>query len=168
MSVLLAAAVTFTPMPNGCLQAQLDLNDLAHETFSRSVRHAAVELLDVASRCNPKVSPLPDHQVSHPPASTPSGGVERWRGLVTQYFNPEDVDTALCLIGFESAGNPDAINPSSGARGLMQVMPSWAPQFNVKVDDLLNPDVNLSIAASLRYSLGWTQWAPYVRGECRG
>lgn len=92
-------------------------------------------------------------------------GVERWRELVAEYFLAEDVDRALCLMGYESNGNPDAYNPS-GARGLMQVLGGWASEYGVSKSDLFNPDINLRIAADLRYSYGWTQWSPYNRGLC--
>ncbi|TFH60886.1 MAG: hypothetical protein E4G90_09865, partial [Gemmatimonadales bacterium] len=52
--------------------------------------------------------------------------VEQWRSLVTAYF-PGSVDLVMCLIRWESGGNPNAINQQgSGARGLLQVMPFWA------------------------------------------
>lgn len=175
MTILLTAAITFTPMPNGCLDAQLDLNDLAHEHWSRGVRLDVLDLLTELRRCasstveaaeSPPPSPV---QQPVDPVSVPGSGVERWRGLVSEHFNTEDVDTALCLMGYESAGDPGAINPSSGARGLMQVMPDWAPIYGYAVDDLLDPSVNLAVAAALRYATwgGWDQWSPYQRGLCR-
>jgi hypothetical protein len=55
--------------------------------------------------------------------------VEEWRPLVAGHFPPEAVDTALCLMELESAGNPSAQNPSSGASGLFQVLPSWVGRW---------------------------------------
>lgn len=92
---------------------------------------------------------------------------ERWRSLVAFYFAPEDVDRAVCLIGFESGGNPGAVNPTSGAAGLMQVMPFWAARHGYEDDLLLNPAVNLWMARRIRDEQGWGAWTPYQRGECR-
>ena len=91
--------------------------------------------------------------------------VEQWRALVAVYFN--DVETALCLIAAESGGNPDARNPSSGASGLLQVLPSWASVFGYKSSDLFDPAINLEISAALYADGGWGHWSPWLRGECR-
>ena len=85
--------------------------------------------------------------------------VEQWRPLVAGHFAPEDVDRALCLMQYESGGNPDAYNPS-GARGLMQVLGGWADDYGVAKDDLFIPEINLFIAADLKARYGWTQWSP--------
>jgi Transglycosylase SLT domain len=92
---------------------------------------------------------------------------ERWRGVAAFYFAPEDVDRVICLIGFESGGNPAAVNPTSGAAGLMQVMPFWAARHDYEQDLLFNPAVNLWIASQIRDEQGWGAWTPYQRGECR-
>lgn len=93
--------------------------------------------------------------------------VDRWGPLVASYFNPEDVDRALCLMELESAGDPEARNPSSGASGLMQVMPFWAGYFGYSPSDLFEPWTNLEVAARIRDQQGWGAWSPYVRGLCR-
>lgn len=94
-----------------------------------------------------------------------NAGVEQWRSLVAQYFRAEDVDRALCLMWYESRGDPNAYN-SSGASGLMQVMASWAVKFGVSKDALFDPATNLRIASQLR-EISWNQWNPYKRGLCR-
>ena len=104
--------------------------------------------------------------VSFSTGSRMGTNVEQWRVLVAAYFRPEDVDRALCLMSYESGGNPDAYNPS-GARGLMQVLGGHADNYGVTKEDLFDPSINLFIAADLRYSYGWTQWSPYNRGLCR-
>lgn len=119
---------------------------------------------------------LPTRRRSSPssnPTSTPessppshSSGVEQWRPLVTAHFGA-DTDRALCLMGFESGGDPGARNPSSGAAGLMQVMPFWAPEYGVSYEALFDPETNILIAKGIRDSQGWTAWSPYKRGECR-
>jgi hypothetical protein len=94
--------------------------------------------------------------------------VEEWRPLVAGHFNPEDVDMALCLMSFESGGNPNAKNPRSSARGLMQIMASvWAEEYGFSYDDLYTPEINLFVARKVKDTQGWGAWAPYNRGECR-
>lgn len=94
-------------------------------------------------------------------------GVDRWGPLVASYFHPEDVDRALCLMELESAGDPGAKNPSSGASGLMQVMPFWAGHFGYSASDLFDPWINIEVAAMIRDQQGWAAWSPYGRGLCR-
>lgn len=93
-----------------------------------------------------------------------NAGVEQWRSLVAVYFQSEDVDRALCLMWYESRGDPNAYN-SSGASGLMQVLSGWADDFGVTKADLFDPATNLWIASELR-KIGWNQWSPYRRGLC--
>ena len=94
------------------------------------------------------------------------GTVDQWRGLVESFFGAE-TDTALCLMGYESEGNPNAYNRSSGASGLMQVLASWAPKFGYHPRDLFDPVVNLKISAALYADGGWGHWSPWNRGLCR-
>ncbi|HSJ83802.1 MAG TPA: lytic transglycosylase domain-containing protein [Acidimicrobiia bacterium] len=91
----------------------------------------------------------------------------RWRDLVEVYFDGDDVDRVICLMEKESGGNPNARNRSSGASGLMQVMPGWADVFGYSPDDLFDPTVNLWIASRIRHDQGWNAWTPYQRGSCR-
>lgn len=107
-------------------------------------------------------------------ASTPSAprpsvewdvgaGVEQWRGLVASYFPAGEVERALCIMWFESRGDPNAKNPSSGAAGLFQVMPFWWDHYG---GDRYDPTTNVSVASLILASQGWTAWSPYKRGEC--
>jgi soluble lytic murein transglycosylase-like protein len=97
-----------------------------------------------------------------------SSDVEEWRPLVAGHFEPEDVDRILCLMEHESGGNPNAANPRSSARGLMQVMASvWATEFDVTWDQLYEPEINLYVARQILDRQGFTAWAPYNRGLCR-
>lgn len=93
--------------------------------------------------------------------------VERWAPLVASYFRPEDVERVMCLMQLESRGDPSAVNPTSGATGLMQVMPFWARRFGHTRADLKDPLVNLDISAWILDQHGWTSWSPYKRGSCR-
>ncbi len=54
-------------------------------------------------------------------------GVEAWRPLVAANFPERLVEEALQVMQCESGGNPNAVNPYSGASGLFQFLPStWA------------------------------------------
>lgn len=111
----------------------------------------------------------PPQDFDVPPGRYPEM-VEQWRPLVAGHFGdlgPDAVDTALCLMVFESGGKASARNPSSGASGLMQVLPSWAPKFDLDPADLFTPEVNLWVARQLYDDGGWHHWSPYQRGECR-
>ena len=57
-------------------------------------------------------------------SSTFPEAVEQWRGLVAAHFAPARVDEALAIIECESRGDPNATNPTSGAAGLFQFIPS--------------------------------------------
>lgn len=94
--------------------------------------------------------------------------VERWRPLITAQFPDEEVDTALCIVQHESAGNPQAANPSSTASGLFQILGSlWGPRFGVSYAQLHQPDINVRIARQIWEQQGWWAWSPYQRGACR-
>jgi hypothetical protein len=97
-----------------------------------------------------------------------AGDTERWRPLVSLYFPPDEVETALCIIGHESNGDPEADNPTSSARGLFQVLGSlWAPHYRVAHADLDDPIINTRIAVDIWEDYGWWAWSPYQRGACR-
>ncbi len=95
----------------------------------------------------------------HPPA------VEQWRSLVEQFFPSNRVEEALVIIGCESNGDPDAVNPYSGAAGLFQFLPStWAstaPKAGYPEASPYDPEANTASAAWLanRYEeLGLYYW----------
>ncbi len=92
---------------------------------------------------------------------------EQWTDLVSHYFDAGDVDRVICLIAKESGGNPDALNPKTGASGLMQVMPFWAEAASIDSERLFEPQVNLWLARSILEIQGWSAWSPYRRGACR-
>ncbi|HLF43231.1 MAG TPA: lytic transglycosylase domain-containing protein [Acidimicrobiia bacterium] len=108
-------------------------------------------------------------QASKSPARGMGSDVEQWRSLVDAHFGDLGavaVETALCLMARESGGNPTARNVSSGATGLMQVLPSWAPRFGLTRSDLEDPEINLWVSRQLYDDGGWGHWSPYNRGEC--
>lgn len=78
--------------------------------------------------------------------------VMSWISLVTTLTStcqpPIDAAVILAIIYRESRGDPNAINPHSGATGLMQVMPREA---NPKIfgdrptqEELLDPETNIT------------------------
>lgn len=96
---------------------------------------------------------------NHPPA------VEQWRSLVEQFFPSNRVEEALRIINCESNGDPDAVNPYSGAAGLFQFLPStWAstaPKAGYPEASPYDPEANVATAAWLanRYQeLGYPYW----------
>ena len=91
--------------------------------------------------------------------------VLQWTDLILVYFPPADLDLVLCIMGYESGGNPNAYN-SSGASGLMQILASWADNFGYVPGDLFDPAINLEIAKALRDDT-WNHWNPYRDGRCR-
>lgn len=92
--------------------------------------------------------------------------VERYRPLAEAYFTGE-VELALCVMKWESGGNPNARNTSSGASGLWQVMPFWATSFDLASAEMLyEPGVNAWVASEIRRLQGWTAWSAYNRGKC--
>ncbi len=91
--------------------------------------------------------------------------VERWRGLVEQFFPADRVEQALRIINCESNGDPNAMNPYSGAAGLFQFIPStWAttaPKAGYPNSSPYEPEPNTASAAWLanRYiDLGLPYW----------
>ena len=84
--------------------------------------------------------------------------------LILLYFPESDLNRVLCIMGYESGGNPNAYN-SSGASGLMQILASWAPRFGYTAGDLFDPNTNLWIARQLRDET-WSHWNPVKEGRC--
>ncbi len=111
-----------------------------------------------------------------PPAhhhhQTFGAGVEQWRDLVARYFAQEDVDTVLCLMVYESNGDPNAHNPTPGstATGLMQIVTRiWSPELGIPAADFTDPEINISAARRIRdIHQGWDAWSPYNGGLCHG
>ncbi len=107
----------------------------------------------------------------------PSAGVAQWEPLVSRYFEPADVNTALCLIGYESyGGDPNAYNEGSGASGLFQHLPKYWADRSAKAGwagaDIFDPEANTAVAAWLADESikghGWHHWTPYNGGLCHG
>lgn len=132
------------------------------EEFQETIHSHPWYLNPPARRSSPTPSPPAVSGVSVEP------GVEQWRGLVAAHFPADQVDRALCVMWHESRGDPNAKNPTSTARGLMQILASlWAPHFGLAYDDLYDPDTNMRVARQVWDMQGWWAWSPYKRGLCR-
>lgn len=109
-------------------------------------------------------SPRPAQEVNPSrDTSMGNGQVEQWRGLVSRHFPANAVDTMLCIMRFESGGNPTAVNPSSGAAGLFQVMPFWWAEFG---GDRFDPATNVRVANQIWQRQGYRAWSVYKKGRC--
>ena len=107
--------------------------------------------------------------------------VVQWGGLAWEIFGA-DAPAALCLIAFESSGNPDAElrHPAKDSTidvmvGLMQInhddvqgrqpvgLERWQEQRRWKTKRLVawlkQPEVNLQVARSRQLAAGWAPWA---------
>jgi septal ring factor EnvC (AmiA/AmiB activator) len=98
-------------------------------------------------------------------------GVEQWRPLVAAHFPADRVDDALRIMGCESNGDPDAVNPYTGASGLYQFIPStWAvASVSAGVGDrsVFDGEANIIAAAWLSgyyEANGQSPWEPW---HCR-
>ena len=98
------------------------------------------------------------------PSRRVGSNVEQWRPLVAAHFPPDTVDTMLCLMGYESGGNPEAQNPNSTAAGLFQIMGFWWDEYG---GDRYDPETNVALARTIYDQQGYGAWNPYNRGLCR-
>ena len=87
--------------------------------------------------------------------------VEQWRPLVRESLQARGVwepwreDWFLATMQCESGGNPDAVNASSGASGLMQHLPGYWAERAVKAgrpgEDRFDPAANIDVSAWLAF-----------------
>lgn len=86
------------------------------------------------------------------------------RELVTEYFQPDDVNRAIRVAWCVSAFNPAAVNPATGSSGLFQHLPDvWAERSAAAghpMSSIFDPDANVAVAAWMLYELpgGWSHW----------
>lgn len=74
------------------------------------------------------------------------GEANYYAALIYVYSNKNGLDPFLVysIIQTESHFVPDAVSPK-GARGLMQVMPSWGEAFGIRPDELFHPAINVRV-----------------------
>ena len=131
----------------------------ARATYIRSLDLAKLEALN-----GPYSAPHAPH-ATFAPKSTPYTGsdvVERWRPLVEVYFKATDVEWALKIIACESGGNPNAANPTSSARGLLQHLGRFWPQRSEAAGwggaSIFDPEANIAVGAWLLNKNGKASW----------
>lgn len=86
-----------------------------------------------------------------PQAVAPTVVAGDWAALVSSL--PWDAATAMRIVSCESGGRPWAVNPSSGAAGLFQIL--GGP---------LEPLANVRLAFSMYSQRGWQPW--YSSAKC--
>ena len=115
------APPTYDPDPLAILESRVEAKPPLRRSRPRSSRsHARLDGLGGGMEA-PRGRPLPTRSRRHSPL--PDGARE--------------------------CRNPNAQNPSSGASGLFQVLPSWADNFGVRPVDLFVPEINTYIARQL-------------------
>lgn len=92
--------------------------------------------------------------------------VERWRSLVEHEFKTRglpdaDVDKALYVIDGESGGDPLAANPTSSARGLVQM----TDVHGIPEETRYDPVASVKWMADQVADHGWTDWGEGVTYE---
>lgn len=122
---------------------------------------AALTLASVTA-CTPDITALVDWITERETAASAAGlpcpiyaDDLAWRGLPERF---------LYVIERESRCDPGAVNASSGALGLTQVMPSWLPTLcregiACARSDLLNAQRNLDAAALIYSVQGADAWS---------
>ncbi len=95
--------------------------------------------------------------------------VEAWRPLVETYFAPDLAEDAMYILQCESLGDPEAVNPYSGAAGLFQFMPgTWAVasvKAGVADRSVFDGEANIIAASWLAEyyrSRGYDPWLPWA------
>jgi hypothetical protein len=164
-----ADSVAVLRTSSGMLYVKLD-NAAGVADYSIPIRHDVVTALVAPPQhagYDDPVEPLPE-----PPATEWPPEVERWRGLVAEYFDPERVEEALSVISCESNGDDTITNPVSGAAGLFQFMETtwdWVAG-EMEIGDYaggapLDAELNIAAAAWLvDYSIAndqaaWHHWS---------
>lgn len=107
---------------------------------------------------------------------TPPGGLaqvnfksaEPFMPLFRKYFREEDIPKVIWTTHWESGFNPNAVNPSSGATGLLQnLTKEGGNPDRLTQAELKDPDTNLRESAKLLYGPGgkdapqgkaWSHW----------
>jgi soluble lytic murein transglycosylase-like protein len=94
---------------------------------------------------------FPTLDLAAPGISARVSRVNTWATLSSQIGGAKGVPLAW-VLGFifsESAGYPNAVSQSVGARGLMQVLPSTAKNLGFDPDALFDPATNIAAGTTL-------------------
>lgn len=78
------------------------------------------------------------------------GKANYYAALIYAFSKQHELDPYLVysIIHIESSFVSTAVSPK-GARGLMQVMPSWSATFNISLDDLFHPATNIRVGTAI-------------------
>ena len=127
---------------------------------------------------SPRISVAPEGTLISPPTTTTTVPVVAPTTTTTQPLAASQAPTAVvstsapasssddaifnCIIAHESGGDPGAVNPSSGAGGLFQFLPSsWLAygggQF-ASLPNLATADQQWQIARAAKAESGWYPW----------
>lgn len=164
--------------PELCDETTQQLQELVdYEFFSGFVVSQLQEIIPIwQAAC--RIDPPREEHPTHSGSPSYTGGAERWRALVSAYFGVSDIETALCIINYETGftGDPNSKNPYSSAAGLFQflrstwdnMVPSSVTGGSYASGQVYQPEANIRSAAWLQQDAGWRQWSPWNRGLCRG
>lgn len=104
------------------------------------------------------------------PGTTPAGG--SGVDLIHRYFPASEWAPAICTMGHESQFHSWAVNPSSGAAGYFQFMPSVWPGLSAAAGwggySALNGPANVATAAHTVAVMGWNPWMDFAAYWCPG
>jgi hypothetical protein len=136
-----------------------------HSRLRQQARESAPE---VGSDGDPPPSPLPPS----PPPSL-SLGRKAVMELISERFaslGTRTEEVALCVAEAESTFDPLAVNPSTGAAGVFQFLPStWASLSELADhggDSVFDARANVAVAAWTVAEYGWHPWRS-VAADCR-
>lgn len=126
-------------------------SDLGAKPFPRAPHVRRVTIAKERSRSAP-AHVLKPPSTSPPPVHT-GGSYGSLHAMVCSFG--WSCATATCIVSRESGWNPRARNPSSGAAGLMQLMPfHWLGKF-----DPYDPYLNVRYSYGLYRQVGWSPWS---------
>ena len=86
------------------------------------------------------------------------------RALISEYFNPEDVNKAIRIAWCESRFNPQSINLRTGATGMFQHLPRYWKERSGAAGfsgaELTDPEASIAAAAwAVYHGGGWDVFA---------
>ena len=136
----------------------------AHPVLSLCPKVCETEWADIYNEQATEYNTRPVIHLAPQPSRRIGSNVEQWRPLVAAHFPTDAVDRMLCLMFYESGGNPNAQNPNSSAAGLFQIMGFWWDEYG---GDRYDPETNVALARTIYDLQGYGAWNPYNNGYCR-
>lgn len=134
----------------------------AGEVFRIACQAAAEAIADRYGLLGSSPPSSPVHYVSHASTSAPPPP-RRSSGAQVTSVNGTIGSMQACIIARESGGNSRAVNPSSGAGGLYQFLPStWhALGHSGLPENASAAEQNRAFAQEVDQDGGYTAWTPY-------